>query len=55
MFLEKSYVKYGRETIPRSLSKKIKIEHISITSLKFYKFAFITCEVEGYRNIFYLI
>ena len=29
IFLEKSYPKYGGETIPRSFSKKIKIEHIS--------------------------
>ena len=29
IFLEKSYTKCGRGTIPRPFSKKIKIEHIS--------------------------
>ena len=29
IFVEKSYTKYAGETIPRPLSKKIKIGHIS--------------------------
>ena len=29
IFVEKSYSKCARETIPRPLSKKIKIKHIS--------------------------
>ena len=29
IFLEKSYVKFGRETIPRPFSKKIKMEYTS--------------------------
>ena len=34
IFLEKSYTKYGGETIPRPFSKKIKIKHISGSNLK---------------------
>ena len=29
IFLEKSYSKYGKETMPRPFSKKVKIERIS--------------------------
>ena len=36
IFLEKSYTKYGRETIPRLFSKKVKIEHISGVSKVLY-------------------
>ena len=31
IFLEKSYTKYGGETIPRTFSKKIKTEHIFVS------------------------
>ena len=36
IFLEKPYIKCGRETIPRPFSKKNKIEHISGSSSKFH-------------------
>ena len=36
IFLEKSYIKYGRETIPKPFSKKIKIEYISGASRTFH-------------------
>ena len=52
IFPEKSYIKFGGETIPRPFSLKSKIEHISGSiALIFIQFAFIVCQVEGYRNI----
>ena len=38
IFLEKSYTKYGRETIPRSFSKRLKL---SITQDKYSKIVYI--------------
>ena len=41
IFVEKSYAKCGRETIPRPFSKKIKIEFMSGSIvLKFYTVCF---------------
>ena len=41
IFVEKSYAKCGRETIPRPFSKKIKIEFMSESIvLKFYTVCF---------------
>ena len=51
-FLEKSYTKFGAETILRPFSIKIKNKHISRSIvLRFIQFAFIACQVEDYRNI----
>ena len=51
IFLEKSYAKCGRETIPKPFSKKIKIEHISGSIfLRFIYFVFIVYQVEDYRK-----
>ena len=50
IFLEKSYTKYGGETIPRSFSKKSKLSSgLMVESL--LQFVFIVCQVEDYRNI----
>ena len=44
IFLEKSYTKFGGETIPRPFSEKIKIKHISGSLvLSFMQFVFIVC------------
>ena len=52
IFLEKSYSKYGEETILRLVFKKVKIEHISGSIFEsFIQFVFIVCQVEGFRNI----
>ena len=52
IFLEKSYTKYGEETIPRPFSKKSKIVHISgYINYSFTPFVLIVFQVEGYRNI----
>ena len=45
IFHEKSYTKYGGETIPRPFCKKSKLS-ISL---------FIVCQAEGYRNILKLV
>ena len=45
IFVEKSYIKCGRETIPSAFSRKSKINR-----LKFFSF-FIVCQVEGYQSI----
>ena len=53
IFLEKSYTKYGGETIPRPFSKKSKLS-ISLDQLSkvlAIKFVFVLCQVEGYRYI----
>ena len=42
IFLERSYTKYGGETIPRPFSKKSK--------LSISHFVFSVCQVEDYRN-----
>ena len=39
-FLEKSYTKCGRETIPRSFTKNEKRAYLWINILKFYLFCF---------------
>ena len=46
IFIEKSNINFGGETILRTF-----LENLGIISLKFYKFVFIVCQVEGYRNI----
>ena len=44
IFVEKSYTKCAGETIPRPLSKKIKIEHISGSIVySFKQFVSIVC------------
>ena len=49
VFLEKSYTKCGRETIPRLFSKKIKIEHISGSIVRScIQFVLVASQVEGY-------
>ena len=51
IFLNKSYTKCGRETIPRSFSQKIRFEHISGSIFKgFIYFVSIVCQVEDYRK-----
>ena len=51
ILLEKSYIKYGKETSPRPYSEKLKLR-ISLDQLSnFIQFVFIVCQVEGYRNI----
>ena len=42
IFVKKSYAKYGRETIPRPLSKKSKL-HLSSIVKSFKQFVFIVC------------
>ena len=52
VFLEKSYTKCGRETIPRLFSKKIKIELISRSIVRScIQFVLVASQVEGYQNI----
>ena len=52
VFLEKSYTKCGRETIPRLFSKNIKIEHISGSIVRScIQFVLVASQVEGYQNI----
>ena len=52
IFLEKSYTKFGGETIRWPFSKKNKIKHISESiDLSSIKFIFIVCQVEGYPSI----
>ena len=49
--LEKLYTKCGGETIPKPISKKIKLS-ISLDKLsKILMFVFIVCQVDDYRNI----
>ena len=49
IFLRKSYIKVGRETITRAFSKKSKL---SISYLQsFIQFLFTVCQAEGYRKI----
>ena len=50
IFLEKSYTKYGGETIPRPFSKKSKLSS-GLMVESFLQFVFIVCQVEDYRNI----
>ena len=51
IFLEKLYTKCGGETIPKPISKKIKLS-ISLDKLsKILMFVFIVCQVDDYRNI----
>ena len=51
-FLGKWYTKCGKETIPRSFSKKSKLViKISVSKVKFIQFIFIVYQVEYYRNI----
>ena len=47
IFIEKSYTKYGKETIPRLFCEKSKLS----ISHKFYTVCFDCILVEGYRNI----
>ena len=52
IFLEKSYLKCGGETISRSFSRKTKIEHGCRSIVEsFIKFIFLACLVEGYQAI----
>ena len=51
IFLEKSYTTLGGETIPRPFCKNQNWARLSINSLKFIRFVFVLCQVEGYRNI----
>ena len=51
-FLEKSYTKFGEETIPRPFSKKSKLSIcLNQQSKVLYSFFLIVCQVEGYRYI----
>ena len=51
IFLEKSYTKCVGETISRSFSKKIKIEHISGSIFwSFIYFVFTVCQVKDYQK-----
>ena len=50
MFHEKSYTKCGKETIPRSLSKKSKLSVPLDEYSKVLYFVFIVCQVEDYRK-----
>ena len=52
IFLEKSYTKFGRDTLPDSL-QKIKIDDISgsIVIYSFIQFVFIVCQIEDFRSI----
>ena len=45
IFLEKSYTKCCKETIPRPFSKKSKL------GISFIHFVFTVCQIEGYQNI----
>ena len=51
IFLEKSYTKWGRETIPRPFSKNLKL-YISVDQKSKVLYSlFLLYQVEGYRNI----
>ena len=50
IFLEKSYTKCGRETIPRPFSKSQNREYFWVNILKFYIYFLIVCQVENYRK-----
>ena len=50
IFLEKSYTKCGRETIPRPFSKSQNREYFCVNILKFYIYFLIVCQVENYRK-----
>ena len=54
IFLEKSYLKCGRETSSRPFSKKSNWAYLWINILKFYVFCLIVCQVEDYRKWFEL-
>ena len=49
-FLEKSYTKYGGETIPKTFSENSNLGILWTNSLRFYT-GFIVCQIEGYENI----
>ena len=50
-FLEKSYTKFGGETIPRPFYTKIKIKYIPGSIVQsFIQFLLIVCQVGGYQN-----
>ena len=51
IFLKKSYVKYGSETIPSVFFKKPKLSISLDQWLNFIQSVFIVCKVEGYWNI----
>ena len=51
IFVEKSYTKYGGETIPRHFSKKTKFSISLHQWSKVLQFALTICPVEDYRNI----
>ena len=52
IFLEKSYSKYGGETIPRLFSKKRKLSISLDQQSKLLYSLFLLCvQAEGYRNI----
>ena len=48
IFLEKSYTKCGRETIPRPFSKKSKLSLTLDQHFKVYIFGLIVCQVKDY-------
>ena len=52
IFLKKSYTKWGRETIPISYSKKLKLT-ICLDQLSkvLHSLVFIVWQFEGYRNV----
>ena len=50
IFLEKSYTKYGRGTIPRTFFKNQSWAYLWINILKFYIFCFIVWQIEDYQN-----
>ena len=50
IFLEKSYTKYGGETIPRPFSKKSNLNiSMDLNSGMFIRFVFIVCQVEAIK------
>ena len=52
IFLQKSYTICVGKTSPKPFSKKIKIEHISRSTVwNFIQFTFIVCQVKPYQNI----
>ena len=50
VFPESSYTKYGRETISRPYSKKLKLNISLHKCLMFYASNFIVCQIEDYPN-----
>ena len=51
IFLEKSSTKYVGKTSPTPFSEKLKLSvSLNQWSKSFIQFAFIVCQVEGYRN-----